>query len=391
MKIVIRKFAIIVIVVFVLRGLALGELTISQIAKRYSPSVVTIVALDENDQPLSLGSGFFINKTGDIATNHHVLEGSVKAIIKILDGQKGEVIEIIKDDPKLDLLIARTSMENTTSLPFGDSDTVIVGEDIIVIGNPAGLEGTISKGIISGIRKAEGIKFIQLTAAISPGSSGGPVFNLSGKVIGVATAYLDFGQNLNFAMPVNYLKNLKTTRIRLASLPKMTTKLEGTGRDKTLVEGFDVYYGKASFGSPSDLGWIDFSIRNQTNYTIKNIKLLFVYKNSKGEVISYSAEKFGGPILPKLALQFQHVHRVYHFFNQSSGKRCTVEIRILDYEIDKGTPFSLDKGRFHEVRPEDSLYRIAQQYGISVEELCRLNHITPNQVIDIGQKLLVAP
>src|SRR3990170_8774498 len=86
-----------------------AELTTSQIVKKYSPSVVTIVALDENDQPLSLGSGFFINTDGDIATNHHVLEGSAKAIIKTTEGKKGEIIEIVNDDPGLDLLVARTS------------------------------------------------------------------------------------------------------------------------------------------------------------------------------------------------------------------------------------------------------------------------------------------
>jgi len=329
MKMIIRKLAIIIIAVFVLRGLAFGELTISKIAKRYSPSVVTIVALDENDQPLSLGSGFFINKTGDIATNHHVLEGSVKAIIKTLDGQKGKVIEIIKDDPKLDLLIARTSIENTASLPFGDSDAVIIGEDIIAIGNPAGLEGTVSKGIISGIRKTEGIKFIQITAPISPGSSGGPVFNLSGKVIGVATAYLDLGQNLNFAMPVNYLKHLKTTRIKLASLPRMTTKIEGTGGDKTLVQIFDIHYTSRL----ESLVGVTFAIQNRSNYPIKNVKLFFVYKNYKRQVVSYSIEKCSGPILPRLALQFSRRHGVHYW--RSEYVEGSVEIRILDYEIDR--------------------------------------------------------
>jgi len=196
------------------------ELTTSQIVKKYSPSVVTIVALDQNGQPLSLGSGFFINAEGDVASNHHVLEGSSKAIIKTMDGRTGEVLEIINDDPELDLLIAKTSLKSTNPLPLGDSDTITVGEEVIAIGNPAGLEGTVSNGIVSGVRKVEGFKFIQITAPISPGSSGGPVFNSTGNVIGIATAYLDIGQNLNFAMPSNYLKSLKPVRIKLSSLPK---------------------------------------------------------------------------------------------------------------------------------------------------------------------------
>ena len=79
--------------------------------------------------------------------------------------------------------MATTTLRNTTPLPFGDSDTVTVGEDIVAIGNPAGLEGTVSRGIVSGIRKAKDMQWIQITAPISPGSSGGPVFNLNGRVI----------------------------------------------------------------------------------------------------------------------------------------------------------------------------------------------------------------
>ena len=90
----------------------LADSTVAQIAKEFSPSVVTIVALDENDQPLSLGSGFFINNSGEIATNHHVLEGSSKAIIKTTSGETGEILEIVKDDPELDLLVAKTTLKN---------------------------------------------------------------------------------------------------------------------------------------------------------------------------------------------------------------------------------------------------------------------------------------
>lgn len=99
-------------------------MTASQIAKKYSSSVVTIVGLDINDQPLSLGSGIFINNNGDIVTNHHVLEGCTKAIIKTTKGEKGTILEVVKDDPELDLLVAKTSLTNTNPLPLGDSDTI---------------------------------------------------------------------------------------------------------------------------------------------------------------------------------------------------------------------------------------------------------------------------
>jgi S1-C subfamily serine protease len=230
---------------------AYAQFTASQIASKYSSSVITIVTLDKNDNPLSFGSGFFINRNGDIVTNHHVLEGSSKAIIKTKKGSEGYVLEIIKDDPELDLLIAKTSLKNTTPVPLGNSDAITIGEDIVAIGTPAGLEGTISKGIISGIREWKGKQIIQITAPISPGSSGGPVFNLSGKVIGITTAHLKIGQNLNFAMPSNYLNSIKAVRIKLGLLPKKESKERVAetekGTWKFYYEGeMKLYYDKKS-------------------------------------------------------------------------------------------------------------------------------------------------
>jgi len=304
-----------------------AQLSIAQIAKRFSPSVVTVVALDENDQPLSLGSAFFLNRQGDIVTNYHVLEGSKRAFIKTSKGQKAEITLIVKADPTLDLLIAKTTFKNATPLPLGDSDTVTVGEDIVAIGNPAGLEGTVSRGIVSGVRKAEGIKFIQITAPISPGSSGGPVFSLNGKVIGVATAYLDAGQNLNFAMPINYLGRLKAVQKKLASLSKRRPT-QGVAKDTSIVQVRDLHF----VGAGSTIEWLDFVIANNGNYVVRNIKLFVVYRNKQGNVVSYTATVAKKPILPKLAQQSSVVHRLKHCWDR--GPTCTAEIRILDYEID---------------------------------------------------------
>jgi len=248
---IIRKLAMILISIFFFAGPAFGELSIPQIADKYAPSVVSIMSLDENGQSFSSGSGFFINKEGDIVTNHHVLVGAVKAVIKTFEGKRGEIIEIIKDDPRLDLLVARTSLQNRIPLLLGDSDAIAVGEDIVALGNLAGLEGAISIGAISDVRKAEDIEFIQITAPISPGSSGGPVFSLNGKVIGIATAFLDLGPNLNLAMPVNYLKTLKPVRLKLGSLPRMTMKIEATVRGKTFVEVLGIRHGITNNAHPS--------------------------------------------------------------------------------------------------------------------------------------------
>lgn len=327
MKTAICKMAIIAIVIFFTNGIALGDLTVSQISKQYSSSVVTIVALDENDQPLSLGSGFFINASGDIATNHHVLEGSSKAILKTIGGENGEILEIIKDDSELDLIVAKTSLTTTSPIPLGDSDTITVGEDIIAIGNPAGLEGTVSKGIISGVRNVEGMKFIQITAPISPGSSGGPVFNMAGKVIGVATAYIDVGQNLNFAMPVNYLKTLKTVNHKLASLPKMSKKSQTAAVDQNLVTAFNVERSTTYQGGSAN---ISFSVRNTSRTDIRNIKILILWKSSSGEMLHFT------PILVEDTIPSLQTKIIQRNFMEAIGSlpyAFKTETRIIDYEI----------------------------------------------------------
>ena len=113
---------------------ASGQISISQTANKYAPSLVSITAYDENDKILSNGRGFFVNETGDVATNHHLLSGCVKAIVKTLQGERGKITEIVKVDPRRDLIIAGTSLSETIPLLLGDSDKIKAGDDIMIIG-----------------------------------------------------------------------------------------------------------------------------------------------------------------------------------------------------------------------------------------------------------------
>jgi len=323
-----QKITIFILLLFTAEVLADKNYTTSQIAKQYSSSVVTIVALDENDQPMSLGSAFIINDDGDVATNYHVLEGSTKAILKTTNGDKGIILNVKSYSLELDLIIAETTLKNIKPVSLGDSDVISIGEDIVAIGNPAGLEGSISKGIISGIRNIDSYKYIQITAPISPGSSGGPVFKLSGKVIGIATACLEFGQSLNFAMPINYLNSMKIERKKLSSLPKKLNN-RYLKKENSYLQLVDIHYEYNSDYFKEHLFRIFFSIKNSSYYSINNILLFFVYKNFSGEVISYSSKKYTDSILPQLAQQFSHNHQVRYF------KNGEIEIRILDYEINR--------------------------------------------------------
>ena len=183
--------------------------TPQEIAKKTLAATVLLVMEDANGKPLGLGSGFFVD-TNLIATNFHVIEGATQGIAKLVEQETEYIIEYFTAmDEKNDLTILQVAVPDIQPLPLGDSDTVEIGDAVYVAGNPKGyFEGTFSDGIISAIRGETASKRLQMTAPVSSGSSGGPVLNQSGEVIGVSFATFRDGQNLNFAIPSNYLKGL---------------------------------------------------------------------------------------------------------------------------------------------------------------------------------------
>src|SRR3989454_4800044 len=162
------------------------ESVTARIARENLPAVVTLVAVDDHDQPLSLGSGFFITRDGVLVTNAHVVGGAARIIVR-WRGQRGTALRILNFARKYDLVTLQTSFESTPAVSLADSDSVAVGQDVVVLGSPQGLEGTVSTGIVGGLRTLGPVKFLQITAPISPGSSGGPIFNSVGRVIGIPT------------------------------------------------------------------------------------------------------------------------------------------------------------------------------------------------------------
>jgi hypothetical protein len=181
---------------------------IPTIAKSAKEAMVTIVT-GNNDEPIALGSGFLVSSDGAIATNYHVIASGNVAVVKFADGMVLPVDGVLAIDKVHDLAIVKVHGKTFQTLTLGNSDQIQVGEEVVAIGNPLGLELTVSNGILSGVRitKEEG-KFLQTTAPISHGSSGGPLFNMFGEVVGVNTLYLEGGHSLNFAIPVNDVKNL---------------------------------------------------------------------------------------------------------------------------------------------------------------------------------------
>ncbi|HUK55371.1 MAG TPA: Do family serine endopeptidase [Nitrospiria bacterium] len=160
----------------------------------------------------SLGSGFIIKKNGLILTNNHVIEKADKIIVRLSDEREFEAKVIGRDD-KTDLaLIKIPHQDNLPTARLGDSDQLDVGEWVVAIGNPFGLEQTVTVGIVSAKGRAIGNgpfdDYIQTDASINPGNSGGPLFNTNGEVIGINTAISPSGQGIGFAIPINQVKKV---------------------------------------------------------------------------------------------------------------------------------------------------------------------------------------
>ena len=325
-----------------------------EIAKKTFPSTVSIVMQDKFKQPLSLGSGFIV-KNGKVVTNVHVIKGAVYG-------------EIIEDDTKqTHKIVGYTSIDNNNDLVILSVPTLtksgisivnkmpVIGERIYAIGNPKGLAGTISDGIVSGIRDIGNNKLIQITAPISPGSSGGPVVNQNGEVIGVSVASLNAGQNLNFAVPGHYINQLilndNATVINLNIPSVKPGNTVHINNDNDAVFFSDLEWVTAGY-SGFDQFLRKVSITNGTENWISDIKVIAIVYNNNYPVdyfeftmfkdTQYGNEDLGfGPIKPFLGKSVILEDRTHWNFRSRSeldfmfnkDKEDVFVFRILDYKI----------------------------------------------------------
>jgi len=167
----------------------------------------------------SLGSGLIIDREGYILTNNHVVEKAQTIKVKLSDEKEYDAT-IVGRDPKTDIaLIKINAKQPLPAATFGDSDKLVVGDWVVAIGNPFGLEHTVTAGIVSAKGRVIGAgpydDFIQTDASINPGNSGGPLLNLKGEVVGINTAIVSGGQGIGFAIPINVAKDM---------LPQLKTK-----------------------------------------------------------------------------------------------------------------------------------------------------------------------
>jgi hypothetical protein len=183
------------------------QLSARDIVEKYKSAIVRI----ENNMgaQVGVGTGFFVTEQGRVATNLHVISGGGALTVRLSDGTVFDVQRVVAVDADKDLAVieidAPTKMP---TVPLGDSDGVVPGDAVVAIGNPMRLDFTVSDGLISSVRAIEDGVILQISAPISQGSSGGPLFNQYGQVIGVATMVYNGGQNLNFGVPINDLRPL---------------------------------------------------------------------------------------------------------------------------------------------------------------------------------------
>ena len=198
------------------------ELTPRDIALRSFASVVSIAMKTPRGRRLSLGSGFVV-EPGIVATNFHVIRGAGSGAVRLVGDPDWHTIGgVVAVDSALDLVLLAVPSLQASPLPIGDTSTSSIGDKIYVVSNPQDLEGTFSEGIISGKRKLDDVRLLQITAPISGGSSGGPVLDGAARVVGVATSSLKEGQNLNFAITADHLTPLLKAKGPPQELAKVT-------------------------------------------------------------------------------------------------------------------------------------------------------------------------
>ncbi len=235
----------------------------SVIYEKAISSVVFITVIDGKGG-LFTGSGVIMRPDGIIATNYHVIDGAISARILLRNGDSYDDIAVVDSDEKKDIAILKIKAMNLPAIALADSDTLKIGSNVYAIGAPRGLTGTLSSGIVSSLRpisevdsSMSGFRIIQFTAPISPGSSGGALLDDYGRLIGLTFASRTESQNLNLAIPVNYvaplaseaktegraLKRFDESQIAKTPSPESPQNIRTASKEKTIDDIAGTYSG----------------------------------------------------------------------------------------------------------------------------------------------------
>jgi S1-C subfamily serine protease len=204
----------------------------AQITKKISPGVVLIKGTASSGE--ILGTGFIISSDGKIATNLHVVESLKNGGIQLASGEKFDSFSVLAFDARKDIAIIKIPGFDLPTVALGNSNNVQVGEPVLAVGSPLGLQGTVTTGVVSSLRDdpgGGGFKVLQTDASVNPGNSGGPLVNRQAEVIGIITFKIRGSENLNFAIPINYLRGLVDSPAAAMSLDELRVKLSSSSSD----------------------------------------------------------------------------------------------------------------------------------------------------------------
>ncbi len=266
-------------------------------------AVTHIKTFDEDGKQLASGSGFNIKSDGVIITNYHVISGASSITCTLNNNEQYEVDYILNYNILKDIAILK--LKEASNLPvvrLGDSDKVELAEDVVAIGNPLEFQNTVTTGIISGIRNMFGIDYIQTSASISPGSSGGPLFNSYGDVIGITSMTILNSQNINFAVPINSVKKLFATScvIPIDSLSLYESSAEEFEPNNDLNTANEIIpnqYLEGSFIKSDDIDYYSFTLYKPGKISIFALSYEDMYSRSNSSNVSMTLLDKDGKVI----------------------------------------------------------------------------------------------
>jgi len=275
------------------------------VAKTLFPKTVLITVNDPAGRPLSLGSGFILKK-GCIISNFHVVEGAASGFVRrVGDKTKYRITGVAAKDESRDLVVLTVEGMGQDGVLLSKRATAEVGETVFALGNPRGLEGTFSQGIVSSVREIDGFSILQITAPISPGSSGGPIADEKGEVIGVAVATFKGGQNLNFAIPAKYVSDIQEKIGKTEALNQSATSskkkslldnLEAGKSTEGLSAGSFLWDGSTPDATLGSDGRFTLSLKNNLDTAIRDPFVLVLFYDKSGDVVDYAVVAHNGLI-----------------------------------------------------------------------------------------------
>lgn len=315
---------------------AFAEKTTREIYEQNRAAIVMLLAYDSRGIPSAQGSGFYF-ETNKIASNFHVVDGASRLEFRTAGSEKMQSVKRIAAASRaLDLAILEVETEQTP-VRIGSLENTSVGDKVVAVGSPRGLEGSVSEGIVSAVRGSDEIKILQITTPISPGSSGGPLFAASGEVIGVTTATLRDSQNLNFAVPASLL-------LTLHGMGRNWEPVVGKGQPQP-AKGHTGVQLLAATSDATPYGEWSYSLRNNNSNPIRNVKYMLIFWDKRTTQIVHFIPRADEDVLPPgLAKRYRlRDSALTGFMDQEKGiyrvgdgyltALVGVGLRVLDYEF----------------------------------------------------------